>query len=66
MSVPDKNISSDLYINQHASKPVYKNDFYYYWNGGIDESVATDSIDEPDYSSIETNIPELNNSQTII
>jgi hypothetical protein len=66
MSVPDKNISSDLYTNQHASEPAYKNDFDFYWNGGISETMAADSIDETGYSRSETDISELNNSHSII
>jgi hypothetical protein len=61
MSVPDKNISSDFYTTPHAMEPVYKNDFEYYWNGGIPET-----IDEPDHIEIETNTSVIKNPHTII
>jgi hypothetical protein len=45
MPVPEKKPLSDLYNVHHSSNAASANVFYYYWNGGIPETIAATTED---------------------
>ena len=61
MPVPEKKPLSDLHNAHHSSNSGSVNVFYYYWNGGIPETIAA-ATDDVTVSQADTVAPELKNS----